>query len=169
MRNWLKTVLFVSSYSPALLVLGGVRWYSIGEIDALVVQLVIISILGVVLPLLILALLRAEAESINFKAKKVESTDYFLLVFVASYLAPIAMKVAEVNFEMIFLFVCVVFVLGWLVSNIPCHPVLYLFKFRFYKIESDDGMVYTLITRRQIRSPKNIKSVKKISSGMLME
>lgn len=93
MRNWLKTVLFVSSYSPALLVLGGVRWYSIGEIDTLVVQLVIISILGVVLPLLILALLRAEAESINFKAKKVESTDYFLLVFVASYLAPIAMKV----------------------------------------------------------------------------
>lgn len=93
LRNWLKTVLFVSSYSPALLVLGGVRWYSIGEIDTLVVQLVIISILGVVLPLLILALLRAEAESINFKAKKVESTDYFLLVFVASYLAPIAMKV----------------------------------------------------------------------------
>jgi hypothetical protein len=58
---------------------------------------------------------------------------------------------------------------AWVVSNIPSHPVLYLAKFRFYKIESESGMVYTLITRREIRSPKNITVVKQISNSMLME
>jgi hypothetical protein len=161
LRNWLKTVLFVSSFSPALLVIGGVRYYSTGTIDTLTIQLVITSILGVALPFLILAWLRAEAESINFKAKKVESADYFLLVFIASYLAPTAIKIVEIDFTMILLFIFVTFIVGWLISNIPSHPVLYLFKYRFYKIESDDGMVYTLITRRQILSPKNVKTVKK--------
>ena len=62
-----------------------------------------------------------------------------------------------------------IFVVAWFVSNIPSHPILYLFKFRFYKVESNDGMVYTLITRRIIRSPSNVTRVMKLSSAMLME
>jgi len=159
----------VSSFSPTLLVISGVRYYSTGTIDTLIIQLAIISILGVALPFLILAWLRAEAESLSFKAKKVESADYFLLVFIASYLAPIAMKMTEIDFATTVVFICLILITGWVISNIPSHPILYLFRFRFYKIESEEGMVYTLITRRQILSPKNIKTVKIISSGMLME
>lgn len=168
MRNWLKTLLFVSSFSPTLLALAGVRFYSTG-VDTLFYQLVIVSLLGMTLPFLILAWIRKESESINFKAKKVESADYFLFVFIASYIAPIIMKMAEVDFVITSLIVGIIFVVAWLVSNIPSHPILYIAKFRFYKVESDNGMVYTLITRRQIRSPQSIKSVKQISSGMLME
>jgi hypothetical protein len=105
----------------------------------------------------------------TFKAKKVESADYFLLVFIASYLSPIAMKAVEVEFEVTLLLVVVIFFVAWMISNIPSHPVLYLCKYRFYKIESEDGMVYMFLTRRQIKSPKQITSVRKVTSGMLME
>ena len=168
MRNWLKTILFVSAFSPTLLALAGVRYYSTG-LDTVFYQLVTISLLGITLPFLILAWIKKQSETINFKAKKVESADYLLLVFIGSYTAPIIMKVAEIDFVITSLIIGILFIVAWLISHIPTHPILYIAKFRFYKIESDSGMVYTLITRREIRSPKSIKSVKQISNSMLME
>lgn len=169
MRNWLKTLLFVSSFSPTLLVLGVVRYYSSGELDTLTIQLAIIAILGTLIPFLILLWVRSETETIKFKAKKVESADYFLIVFVASYLTPVVIKMAEVDALSTGLAVAVVFSVAWVVSSIPSHPLLYLVKYRFYKVESDDGMVYVLITKNNIKSPANIKFVRKISHSMLME
>lgn len=169
MRNWLKTLLFVSSFSPTLLVLAGVRYYSVGAFDSLVVQLSVISMAGILLPFLILALVKKEAQRESFSAKKVESADYYLLVFLASYASPVVMKIAEINFFMAVMTISLIFVVAWFVSNIPSHPILYLFKFRFYKIESNDGMVYTLITKRVIRSPRDITRVMKLSSTMIME
>ena len=169
MQNWLKTVLFVSAFSPTLLVLAGVRFYSNGSFDAITLQLVVVSLLGIVLPFLILKLARDEAQKENFTAKKVESADYFLFVFLGSYAAPIVMKMADIEFLTASILVSLIFVVAWLVSNIPSHPLLYLIKLRFYKVESSDGMVYILITRRTIRSPRDIKQVMKLSDGMIME
>ena len=164
----MKTILFVSAFSPTLLVLAGVRYYS-GVVDALFYQLIVISLIGVTLPFLILSWVKSQTEALNFTAKKVESADYYLLVFLASYASPIIMKIAEIDFGLMLLTVGVIFVVAWVISNIPSHPVLYVAKFRFYKIESESGMVYTLITRREIRNPKNITLVKQISNSMLME
>jgi hypothetical protein len=168
LRNWLKTILFISAFSPTLLVLAGVRYYS-GMVDALLYQLIVISLIGITFPFLILSWVKCQTESLNFTAKKVESADYYLLVFLGSYASPIIMKIAEIDFGLMLLTVGVISLVAWVVSNIPSHPVLYLAKFRFYKIESESGMVYTLITRREIRSPKNITVVKQISNSMLME
>lgn len=168
MRNWLKSLLFLSAFSPTLLALAGVRYYSVG-VDTVFYQLTFISIIGMILPFLILALVREQAETINFKAKKVESADYLLLVFLGSYMAPIIMKVAEINFEITALIVGILCVAVWFISYIPTHPLLYLGKFRFYKVESNSGMVYILMAKRVIRSPQSIKEVKQISNSMLME
>jgi hypothetical protein len=169
MRNWLKTLLFVSSFSPTLLVLAGVRYFSVGNLDSLVIQLSIISIIGISLPFLILTLVKKEAQRINFSAKKVESADYYLLVFLGSYASPVVMKIAEIDFFMAGIIIGLIFVVAWLISNIPSHPILYLFKYKFYKVESSDGMVYTLMTKRVIRSPGDVTRVMKLSSAMLME
>ncbi len=168
MRNWLKSILFVSAFSPALLALSGVRYYSVG-LDTVFYQLIFVALIGMTLPFLILSLIRKQSETINFKAKKVESADYLLLVFLGSYIAPIIMKVAEINFEITALIVGILFVAVWFISYIPTHPLLYIAKFRFYKVESDSGMVYVLMARRVIRSPQSIKEVKQISNSMLME
>ena len=148
--------------------LAGVRYYS-GVVDTLFYQLIIISLIGVTFPFLILSWVKSKTEALNFTAKKVESADYYLLVFLASYASPIIMKIAEIDFGLMLSIVGMIFIVAWVISNIPSHPVLYLAKFRFYKIESESGMVYTLITRRQIRNPKNITEVKQISNSMLME
>ncbi|MDO6706765.1 hypothetical protein [Photobacterium sp. 1_MG-2023] len=168
MRNWIKTLLIISAFSPTLLVLAVVRYYSIG-FDATSFWLVLVSLVGVVIPFIILHHIKNKSETLSFKAKKVESADYFLLIFVFSYLAPWIMKGAEINFGATMLILIALFVIAWVISYIPTHPILYIAKFRFYKVESDNGMVYTLMTKRIIRSPQSINKVKQLSHSMLME
>ncbi|OUJ36710.1 hypothetical protein BTR40_06790 [Vibrio parahaemolyticus] len=168
MRNSLKTIFFLSSFSPTLLALAVVRYFISGD-DLLFYKLISVFVLGLVLFCLIFQLVMTQGEKISFNAKKVESTDYFLLVFLAAYTAPIVMRMVELNFRVISIILGLLMVTLWILPYIPSHPLMYLLKYRFYKVESDSGVVYTLISKRNIRDPKSIKQVIAISDSMLME
>jgi len=109
------------------------------------------------------------SELISFDAKKVESNDFMFLAFVASYFIPIIARASELDMAKTTIITSVICIILWCVSSIPSHPLLHLIRFRFYKVEASSGMVYTLISRRDIRDPKDIKHVKRISNSMLME
>jgi len=98
MRNWLKTVLFMSAFSPVLFSLAYVRYQSHG-MDREIWQLMIIGIVGSTLPFMILYLIERTAEAIPIEAKKIESNDFMLFMFIASYLFPIAAKASDMNFN----------------------------------------------------------------------
>lgn len=168
MRNSLKTLLFLSAFSPVFLTLAYIRYEMHGmQID--VIQLAFIGVIGTTIPLMIMKLLTRSSESVAFSAKKIESNDFMLLAFVASYFVPIILKASDINMVATILVTGTIAIILWLVSSIPSHPLLRAFKFRFYKVESASGVVYTLISKRDILDPKEIKNVKKISSSMLME
>ena len=168
MRNWLKTLLFLSSFSPVLLALAYVR-YDIYGLQVEVIQLCVISLLGMTLPILIMTLVDRSSESLNIDVKKVESNDFMLFAFVASYFTPIVSRASDVDFLTTVFIASVMVAILWATSYMPSHPLLRLLSFRFYKIESSNGIVYTLIAKRDIRDPRSITQVKKLSSTMLME
>jgi hypothetical protein len=168
MRNWLKTLLIISAFSPTLLALAGVRYFLNGS-DVVFYQLIIISLLGTSLPFLILFLVEKESEALTFKAKKVKSADHMLLVFVGTYIAPVVMKMVEIDFGITVIVVVVLACVSWVIPSVPSHPIMYLLKYRFYEVESDKGMVYTLISKRVIRNPGSISKVRQLSNSMIME
>jgi hypothetical protein len=168
MRNWLKTLLFISAFSPALLTLAYVR-YDLNGWGSDVAQLIVIGIIGCAIPILIMKLLSSSSESLAFEAKKIESNDFMLLMFVFSYLVPIIARASDLHFGMTVILTTVLILILWLTSSLPAHPLLRLLHFRFYKIESSTGVVYTLISKRDIRDPKSVKFIKKVSETMLME
>lgn len=168
MRNSLRTLLFISAFSPALLTLAYVRYDEFGwRTD--VIQLIAIGALGSLLPLAIVSLIAKHGEQFVIQAKKVESNDIVLLGFVASYLVPLVGKGADMSLNAIALLLLGIGALMWLITSLPAHPLLRVLRFRFYKLESSTGMIYTLISKRQIRDPRDVKAVKKISDSMLME
>lgn len=168
MREWMRTLLFLSAFSPTLLVLALVR-YEIHGFQADVVQLLVIGLIGIVIPLLILKLIIAACESVSFEAKKIKPNDFVLLAFIGSYFTPLIIRAAELSYLTGIIVVVVLAVVLWLTNSIPAHPLLRAFKYRFYEVESSSGVVYTLISKREIIDPKQIKSIKKISSSMIME
>lgn len=168
MRNWLRTLLFISAFSPALITLAYVRYETYGwRMDVL--QLIVIGVIGSFLPLAIASLIAKQGETIAIQAKKVESHDIALLGFIVSYLVPLVTKGIYMSVNSIALLLLGIGGVMWLVTSLPAHPLLRVFRFRFYKLESSTGMVYTLISRRAIRDPRDVKAVKKISESMLME
>lgn len=168
MRNWLRTFLFISAFSPALLTLAYVKYDTYGW-RADVIQLLIIGVLGSTIPIAIIKLVNQQGESFQIQVKKIESSDFMLLAFVGSYLLPLVLKGAEISVNVIAAVLATAGVILWLISSLPAHPLLRILKFKFYKLESSAGMVYTLISTREIRDPKDIKFVKKLSATMLIE
>lgn len=169
MRNILKTVLLISSAAPTLLVAAAIEIFNTHAMTLFTWQLIIVGTIGTFLPLLILRLIHSQGEIFPFKAKKVESNDYFILVFLVSYLMPLVTKITALDATWTCSIFVALMITGWFVSNIPVHPFLFFAGYHFYKVESDDGMVYTLLTKSRLKSPRPVTSVKKISDSMLME
>jgi len=168
MNSFIRTILFLSAFSPVMFTLAYVRYDMFGW-SAEIAQLLVIGVLGSLLPWLILKELAKRSEVIPFRAKKVEPTDFMLIVFLFSYVTPLVGRFAGMDFGHIMIVMVAFAVMCWLVQSIPAHPILRLFSIRFYKIESDGGMVYTLISREELRSPTQVNHVHLISSTMLLK
>ena len=168
MRNWLRTLLFITAFSPVLVTIAYIK-YSLQGWGIEVAQLLFVGMLGSLLPLLVVKLIENQGELFVIEAKKVESNDFMLIAFVSSYLLPLVLKAADLSVGSISIIIFILYLIFWLISSLPAHPLLRLFKFKFYKVESSNGIVYTLISRREIIDPKQIKAVKKVSGTMIME
>jgi hypothetical protein len=168
LRAWMRTVLFVSAFSPTLVTLAIVRWDTHG-LTREVTQLFVIGVLGALLPLLILRMLAKSGEEMSVTAKKIEPNDFMFVVFIASYALPFLTKASELTFDQVVAVIVASTLVAIYTNYMPSHPVLRICNYRFYKLEADSGMVYTLIAKRDILGVGDVRTVKRISSSMLME
>ncbi|MCE8037027.1 hypothetical protein [Halomonas sp. MCCC 1A11062] len=168
MKTWMRALLFISAFSPALITMAYVR-YDVNGLGSDVIQLLIVGLIGSMLPFLILILIRQQGEIFNLKITKIESNDFMHFAFFVSYFVPLIMNAAEVSVTAIFFVVLTAFLLLWLSSSLPAHPLLRIMRFRFYKVESSAGVGYILISKRNIRDPHTAGPFQMISDAMLME
>ncbi len=168
MRNWLKTLLFLSAFSPALISIAAARYMDKGYSPD-VGWYAAAGTSGASLSILIMAMLHRYGEIINFTAKKVDSNDALMLGVLLSYAAPLLGKASEITVGVVGCLFALAGLVLWMTSALLPHPVLRVFGYRFYKVESDKGVVYTLLARRELIDPKNVTRVRKVSSTMLVE
>jgi hypothetical protein len=169
MRNWLKTVLFISTFSPCLISISVARAWEVGRITWDSTLYFALGIAGVLVIRAIITAIHENGETFPFSAKKIESNDAMMMTVLVSYFIPFIGKASDITFVTIIILLILLWAVMWISTSIPPHPVLRLLNYRFYKIESAKGVVYTLITRREISDPAQVKNVKKISSSMLVE
>jgi hypothetical protein len=168
MRNSLKAALFVSGFSPALISIGVARLLSGGAFwDA--IYYIIFGAIGCLLIIYIRSALKWHGESFPFQAKKVDSNDALLLGVIVTYIMPFFLKAADLTVGIVLALTALLWAVFWFTDTTLPSPLLRLLKFRFYKAEASNGMVYTLITNREILDPSNVKMVKRISGSMLFE
>lgn len=168
MRNALKAVLFVAAFSPALISVGASRIWAGGAFwDA--IYYVVAGLFGALSVVYILSALQWKGEEFPFVAKKVESHDALLIGVVVTYIFPFFIRAGDVTVGIIATIGLVIAIICWITDASVPSPLLRVLGYRFYKAEAASGMVYTLISRRDILDPKNIKTVKRISGSMLLE
>lgn len=168
MRNIIKTILFISVFSPALICVGIVKLTQ--EIDCLFGLIyIIIGFIGAFSTFFIFSMVESKCENLTIKIKKIESIDILMLPVFSTYVLPFLVKTQDVSFLVIFCFSIFIIFLFWFMDSIPPHPLLKMLNFHFYKVESSDGVVYMLIAKRRIRNPASISRVKCLSDAMLVE
>jgi hypothetical protein len=166
MNGLIRTIFFLSAFAPAVLVSAVLHFVEVGG-TVEVLSWIAASSIACVFPLLVVKAATQRSAQLPFAAKKIESQDWLLVVFVVSYFLPLITKTQDLQvFIPIFLMAAVLLAT---LDAIPCHPVLHVMRYRFYKVEGHNGTVYTLITRRRLLSAADIKNVRQLSPQLLME
>lgn len=155
----------MTALAPAALVNVGLQIRAIGFTFELGCWL-LAGAISCLLPFLIVVAVRQQGEVLPFVAKKVESNEWHLIPFICAYLLPIAIKVDN---ETLGISLVAASFLASFLTAIPSHPLLHFAKYKFYKVEGEGGMVYTLVARRKILDASDIKFVRAISNHLLIE
>lgn len=166
MSTIIRTLFFLSALAPAVVLSAAAQLYKeSGSTE--VYGWITAGALACVFPFLVIRAAATQNAVIAFSAKKIDSQDWLLVVFVVSYFIPVITKLEDL--QMLAMISVVAAMLLATLEAIPCHPMLHVLRYRFYKVEGANGMVYTLISRRRLLSAADIKSVRQLSPQLLLE
>ncbi|MDB5797227.1 MAG: hypothetical protein JWP36_1129 [Paucimonas sp.] len=113
---------------------------------------------------------RTQLEHLPIKIKKVKSADKEVIGFFIAYALPLIFRgdgAPDIG--------------AWLVAGgmllfvlfsthtLQVNPVLGILGFHFYEVETDEGITYLLITRRQINNLRSVTAVVQLSEYGILE
>lgn len=166
MNSIIRTLFFLSAIAPAVVLSAAAQFYKQGG-STEIYGWIAAGALACIFPFLVIRAAAVQTEVLAFSAKKIDSQDWLLVVFVVSYFIPLIAKLEDLQ-TLAWISVVAAVLLATL-EAIPCHPMLHVLRYRFYKVEGDNGMVYTLISRRRLLTAADIKSVRQLSPQLLLE
>lgn len=171
MLNWIgKTALVSSTIAPVLGAFAVSAW-SNDEIGAMWWY----GGLGAALTMiagLILYECRRRVEVETLKVKKVKAADKESLAFLIVYLLPLLAKDAGRFNGDFWTAVYVFLVIGLIVAHgnlVTFNPIFVLFRLHFYEVETEAGMIATVVSRRILMKQQDQYNVQMIFPFFYME
>lgn len=109
-------------------------------------------------------------ERLPITIKKAKSSDKEVIGFFLAYALPLIFKgSSEPDFgSWIMVFVMLLFVL-WSTHAMHANPILGIFGFHYYEVETVDGITFLLITKKKINTVKSVNQVVQIGEYAIYE
>ena len=166
MREYIKLLMFLSSYVPLIIifsirVVNNYRYFTISGI-----------IISIILTIILLRILKATAqfpiEPISLSSVNYKSSD--LLAYMFSYVFPfLDLDPGSYIDSIIILFIFVILAVIYINSNmIYINPMLSVFGYKIYEITSKTNDVYILITKKSKLPVGEILDVHDLGSNVKM-
>lgn len=129
-----------------------------------------VALVALVACVFILWFARRNLEVINFKAQAIEPADSENLGFMLLYVLPLFTdRIEALNWAA---WVPIILMFSLVVGTgygYHFNPLLSILRWHFYKITSDDGVTYVLITKRHIRTAKEALQVGQLTDYILLD
>lgn len=111
-----------------------------------------------------------QLERLPVKLKKAKSADKEVIGFVIAYALPLLFR-GEGAFDVGAWVIAALMMLFVLLSThtLQVNPVLGIFGFHFYDVETEEGVTYLLITKRQINNILSVTTVVQLSEYGILE
>lgn len=165
-----KAMYNISSGAPLLLSFAFVWWSEKNTLQVPIICIVSTLIL-VSFMLIAFAYYKRNLPSIPINVTDVSPHDTYIIAYIISYLLPfVTMVIAECNlFLLCAISVFIILVVSIINAAMP-NPILLLLGYHFYHVNAANGVSgYLLISKRKIRSAKDVKIVKRIFEFLLLD
>ncbi len=168
LSRFAKLMLTGTSLAPIALVYAWVL-YSDGQ-TKVALSLVGVAIALVVLMVALLRYCRKHLERSKFKVTSIEAADREYITFILLYLSPLfTAQFGDLNWHVL-VPTLIVFVLV-ISTGYGYHfnPLLGLLGWHFYKVGTDEGVTYVLITKKELRSAKQCLTVGQLTEYIVID
>jgi hypothetical protein len=154
--------------APICLTYGWVAFTQGQKMDA--IYLWALCALLVIMCLLMIRHARRVLERTPFSASTVEAADRENIAFLLFYLLPLfTSQFVSLNVQVLGPIVVIFAVITATGYNYHFNPLLGLFKWHFYKVQSKEGVTYVLITKKQIRAAASVAEVGQLTEYILLD
>lgn len=165
LAKWLLTSTAIApvALTYAWVVYQAGNWQLAAGLTALCVVLVIVS-LG------LLRFARKTIERVNFKAQTVEAADNENIAFLLLYLLPLFTANIDTLTWQVWLPMIVIFAIITATGySYHFNPLLGMMGWHFYKVTTEEGVTYVLITKKQLRKAAEQLQVVQITEYILLD
>jgi hypothetical protein len=105
-----------------------------------------------------------------FSITSLKSADRSVLAFVVAYLLPIAFTQAiHVRVEVLVFIFLILLVVVYRSDAYSVNPLLGIIGYHFYEVTTDDGVIYVVASRREIRNTRRPIKGMRISRFMFLD
>jgi hypothetical protein len=146
-----RLTLVLTSFAPVLLTLAVLRFVR-DESPERAAGYVVAAILLTATCLLLLRFSRLQLERLPFVVRSIKTADKEILSFVLTYLLPFASDSRVFEPTVVLFVFLLLLVVVWTSHSYHFNPLLGMFGYHFYEVQSTDSITFVLITRRTLRS-----------------
>lgn len=176
MNKFMRFLWTIFSYCPLYITIDILLWvdyFTSQKISSNIILswvflgIVAISILGTI-SLVIYA--KKHVSKTSFTIVSGASKDLELMTSMTTYLLPLLTLVfSEINKIALICFLVIIAIMLIITKAVFINPILCFSKYRYYSIQAESGVTYTLITKQKRFDPKKIKSLIEIFPEIYME
>lgn len=113
---------------------------------------------------------QSRLECLPISIKKAKSADKEVIGFFVAYALPLVFRgQSSPDVGAWILAAAMLFFVLWSTHSLQVNPVLGLFGYHFYEVETEDGITYLLISKRRISNALTIKRVVQLSEYGILE
>ena len=163
-----KLMLTGTALAPVALVYAWVL-YADGKCDY-ALYLVGASVVLVIVMLWLLKYSKTHLERSQFKVTSIEAADREHITFILLYLSPLfAAEFGDLNWNVLIPTLIVFLLVISTGYGYHFNPLLGLLGWHFYKVSTEEGVSYVLITKKELRSAKQCLTVGQLTEYIVID
>jgi hypothetical protein len=163
-----RLLLTSTALAPVGLTYAWVAWFQDSKVTAFYLFLVSLTLFVSCVGVLLSA--QKSLPASNFKAKSIEASDHENTAFLLLYVMPLfTSQFNTLDWEFWVPTVVIFAIITATGYNYHFNPMLGLLGWHFYRVESEEGIKFVLITKKQIRTASTEIKIGQLTEYMLLD
>lgn len=176
MSKTIKILWTIISYAPLMLVCGialiidSLTTKQITEYVWIGCVILAIGVICIPLCKCLLTLAKTKLAKSKLSISSAAPGDTNSLSSMIAYLLPVVtLSIADVNLWVLLAMVVIIILMLLWSKAIFTNPLVYLFGYRYYEVQAQSGMTYTLLSKQRRFNPKAVETVIELFDEIYME